>query len=252
MTAVQLHGVIHPRQALLRELVARIRDPTVGLHQHRRAQVVLRIPPVGGARRHATSAKDALVHTVQLGPVLAALEVLLVALLLHVLALQPRLDGLVLVVEVREVRHQVLDHVAVRQRLDLDRLRARFNVQEACQAVFAVDVHGAGTADAFAARTAERERRIDLVLDLDEGVKDHWPACFQVNGVLLHERLTHLVRVVAVDPESLRLHRGRREGAPAGAADHATLGGHRGPKDGRHCSLAGPGVHDESRVGEWP
>lgn len=40
--------------------------------------------------------------------ILAALEVLPVALLLDVLPLQPRLDGLVLVVEVREVRHQVL------------------------------------------------------------------------------------------------------------------------------------------------
>mmetsp|Transcript_103943 Transcript_103943/g.299185 ORF Transcript_103943/g.299185 Transcript_103943/m.299185 type:complete len:253 (-) Transcript_103943:25-783(-) len=252
MTAVQLHGVIHPRQALLRELVARIRDPTVGLHQHRRAQVVLRIPPVGGARRHATSAKDALVHTVQLGPVLAALEVLLVALLLHVLALQPRLDGLVLVVEVRQVRHQVLHHVAVRQGLDLDGFGVGLDVEETGQAVFAVDVHGAGAADALAAGAAEGEGGVHLVLDLDQGVQNHRPARLQVDGVLLHEGLPHLVRVVAVDPESLRLHRGRREGAPAGAADHATLGGHRGPKDGRHCSLAGPGVHDESRVGEWP
>ena len=60
-----------------------------GLHQHRRSQVVLWVPParhpkellifdhcnqpawpIGWARGHAASAKDALVHSIQLGTIL--------------------------------------------------------------------------------------------------------------------------------------------------------------------------------------
>lgn len=41
------------------------------------------------------------------------------------IALQVRLDGLVLLVEVSQVRDQILDNVGVRQRVDLD-IRGRF------------------------------------------------------------------------------------------------------------------------------
>lgn len=51
-----------------------------------------------------------------------ALQILLRAALSFVLPLQPRLDALVLVVEVVHVGHQVLDDVHVRQRVDLGRL----------------------------------------------------------------------------------------------------------------------------------
>jgi hypothetical protein len=39
--------------------------------------------------------------------------------------------------------------------------------------VGAVDVHRAGAADAFAAGAAEGQRRVDLVLDLDQRVENH-------------------------------------------------------------------------------
>ena len=54
-------------------------------------------------------------------PVVDALQELLVPAL-GVCALQPRLDAAVLLVEVVHVRHQVLDHVHVRQRVYLGRL----------------------------------------------------------------------------------------------------------------------------------
>mmetsp|Transcript_76177 Transcript_76177/g.172236 ORF Transcript_76177/g.172236 Transcript_76177/m.172236 type:complete len:345 (-) Transcript_76177:2-1036(-) len=236
---VELHGVVHPGQALLRELVTGVCDPTVGLHEDGGAEVVLRVPPVGRARGHAAGAEDALVHAVELGAVVLALVVLRVALLLHVLALQPRLDGLVLVVEVREVRHEVLDHVGVGQGLDLNRLVTRLDVQQAGQAVLAVDVHGAGAADALPAGAAEGQGRIVLVLDLDERVQDHGAAGLQVDGVLLQERLCHGVRVVAVDAEGLRrghLRGGGREGAAA--ADTCHRGPHV-PRDREHGACSG-------------
>mmetsp|Transcript_15215 Transcript_15215/g.41587 ORF Transcript_15215/g.41587 Transcript_15215/m.41587 type:complete len:308 (-) Transcript_15215:66-989(-) len=239
VAAVELHGVVDPGEALLRELVAGVGDPAVGLHEHGRAEVVLGVPPVGRAGGHAAGAQDALVHAVQLGAVVLALVVLRVPLLLDVLALEPRLDGLVLVVEVGEVGDEVLDDVGVGQRLDLDGRSVRLDVEEAREAVLAVDVHGAGPADALAAGAAEGERGVDLVLDLDEGVQDHGAARLEVDGVLLQVRLGHLVGVVAVDAELLGGgHRGRRrrEGPAARGGGRHRPRCKRGPgRSGEHC-----------------
>mmetsp|Transcript_67209 Transcript_67209/g.108247 ORF Transcript_67209/g.108247 Transcript_67209/m.108247 type:complete len:312 (+) Transcript_67209:325-1260(+) len=222
VASVQLHGVVHPGQALLSVLIPRVCDPAVGLHQHCWAQVVLRVPPVGRAGSHAAGAENALVHAIQLEAIIFALVVLRVALRLDILALQPRLDGLVLVVEVGQVRHKVLDHVGVWQRLDLDGGCVWLDVEQAGQAVLAVDVHGAGAADALTAGSAESEGGVHLVLDMDQGIQDHGAAFLQVDGVLLQERLGLRVRVIAVDGELLG---GRRCGeAPEGC----------GPARGQH------------------
>ena len=55
---------------------------------------------------------------------------------------------------------------------------------EARQRILAVDVHGARTADALAARAAERERRVELVLDLDERVKNLYAAAERRMSIL--------------------------------------------------------------------
>ena len=73
--------------------------------------------------------------------------------------------------------------------------------------VGAVDVHRAGAADALAAGAAEGERRIDLVLDLDQGVENHRPA-----GLALDP--------IGVDARVLRRRRGSsgRRGTPSSRA----------------------------------
>ena len=43
---IELHGVIHPTQALLGELIPTIGDPAVNLHQQGWAEVVLGHPSV--------------------------------------------------------------------------------------------------------------------------------------------------------------------------------------------------------------
>jgi hypothetical protein len=50
---------------------------------------------------------------------------------------------------------------------------------EAGEAVVAVDVHGAAPADALAAAAAEGERRVLLVLVLEQRVQHHRPAVGQ-------------------------------------------------------------------------
>ncbi|TQD76805.1 hypothetical protein C1H46_037667 [Malus baccata] len=67
------------------------------------------------------------------------------------------------------------------------------------QAVAAVDVHGAGAADPFPARSPEGEGGVHLVLDLDEGVKHYGPALLEVDLVLLELQLLRVVRVPPVD-----------------------------------------------------
>ena len=95
------------------------------------------IPPVAGTGGAAASTQNTLVQTIQLGSVPHRLEQLLVAVLhvLLVLPLQPGLDALVLLVEVVHVGHQVLDHVHVRQGVDLGGLVIGLNLGQAGKSV---------------------------------------------------------------------------------------------------------------------
>jgi hypothetical protein len=90
----------------------------------------------------------------------------------------------------------------------LDRLQAR-------ERVGAVDVHGAGAADALAAGAPERQRRVGLVLDLDQRVQDHRAAGVEIEFVGVDRRVMAVVRAPAIDLERTHaLGTGRRfEGA---------------------------------------
>jgi hypothetical protein len=81
----------------------------------------------------------------------------------------------------------------------------RVHVGQTCQTVLAVDVHRVRTADAFAARAAERQRRV-LCLELHEGVEQHAFVAVEFDHDGLHVGLGVGVRVVAVDLESAFRH----------------------------------------------
>ena len=86
------------------------------------------------------------------------LQELLLPFLLGLLGLEPRLNARVLVREVGHVGHQVLDHVHVRQGVELHRVGGGLvDVGEAGQRVGAVDVHGAGPANALAAAVKKKK-----------------------------------------------------------------------------------------------
>ena len=105
-------------------------------------------------------------------------------------------------VEIGEVGHQVLDHGLMRQRIDLD--RAVLHVVHrlgAGQRVLAVDVHGAGAADALAAGAAEGQRRVDVVLDPDQAVQHHRPAFIGVDEIGVDAGVFAVVRIPAIDLE---------------------------------------------------
>lgn len=77
VAAVEGHGVVEGVLALERLLVAGIDQPAVRLKQDGGAEVLLRVPPVRGARGRAARAENALVQAVELLAVGLALSVLL-------------------------------------------------------------------------------------------------------------------------------------------------------------------------------
>ena len=110
---------------------------------------------------------------------------------------------LVLRVGVVQVRHQVLDHRQMRQRIDDDAALHVVDRFEAGERVGAVDVHGAGAADALAAGAAEGQRGVDLVLDLDQRVQNHRPAVVEIDRKAVEPRVLAALGIPAVDPEGL-------------------------------------------------
>lgn len=146
--------------------------------------------------------------------------------------LQVWLDGLVLLVEEREIRNDVFDDVGVGEGVDLGLLlgvcgdaacvllvyispagyrhpesRKRFEARtQTSQCVDTIDVHRTASADTLSATPSEGQSRINLVLDPDQRVQHHRTRLLQIQRVALHARLrAWLIRVPSVDVEGLDL-----------------------------------------------
>jgi len=139
-------------------------------------------------------------------------------------ALEVRLDRLVLLVELGQIGHKVLDNVGVRKRVNARLLLLlsgnaaypclsvsanvavypAFPLTQTRQRVDTINVHCAATANALSAASPECESGVHLVLDPDKRVQHHGSGLVQVEGVGLHFRLGRgLIRVPAVDVEGL-------------------------------------------------
>jgi hypothetical protein len=106
---------------------------------------------------------------------------------------EPRLDVLVLGEEVAHVAHQVLDQRQVRHGLHRDHVGVHVReVGLAGEAVAPVDVHGARAADGGAAAVAERERAVEVLLDVEEAL-EHREA-----GLVGHDEVVVAVRALGV------------------------------------------------------
>src|SRR4029079_6589913 len=66
----------------------------------------------------------------------------------------------------------------------------------------AFHVHRGPAANALAARAPEGQRRVDLVLDLDQRVEDHRAAIVEVDGIAVEPRVGARVRIVAINLEA--------------------------------------------------
>lgn len=145
------------------------------------------------------------------------------------IALQVRLDGLVLLVELGQIRNEILDNVGVWQRVDARRLRTfgrntaypyplthcrDIHLLEAAptqtsKGIDTINVHRTATADTLSAAPSEGQGGVDFVFDSNERIQHHRASLVQVQFVRLHLRLLGgAVRVPAVDLELLVLGRG--------------------------------------------
>ena len=90
----------------------------------------------------------------------------------------------------------------MRQRIDLDVTAQITGCLRAGQRVATGYIHRTGTADAFAARPAESQRRVDFILDFDKRIKNHRATTVHVYFVSIETRVFTAVRIVAVDLEA--------------------------------------------------
>ena len=69
-----------------------------------------------------------------------------------------------------------------------------------------IDVHGAGAADTLTARATEAESWVDLILDLDKGIKEHRSTLLRVDVVSdISWAIIGVVRVAAIDVDALHV-----------------------------------------------
>lgn len=200
---VELELIVDSIEPLLGILITTVSYPSVSVKQGSRAQIRLRIPPIARAGSATASTENTLIHPIKLLPIRLGLRILLSLHRRRVLPLQPRLNALVLVVEIGHVHHQILHHEHVWQRRDRGGTPRR-DLGEASEAITAVDVHRAGPTDPLTARSTEGERWVDLVLDLDQSVENHGSTLFQIDLVVLELRLRGVVWVPTVDREGLQ------------------------------------------------
>lgn len=102
MASINRERILHPSPPLRSHLISTISHPSVRLQQHRRSQVLIRIPPVRRAACRAARTKDTFVETVKFFTVLDRLQVFPVSWRKGLL-LKIRLDALVLFPEPRQV-----------------------------------------------------------------------------------------------------------------------------------------------------
>src|SRR6185437_3195126 len=81
----------------------------------------------------------------------------------------------------------------------------------------------------FAAGAPEGERRIDLVLDFDQGIQDHWSAGVEINLVSVDTGILARLRAIAINLEFPDTRRAGRDRPGVAALN---------PSRGRHAEIS--------------
>ena len=107
-------------------------------------------------------------------------------------------------IEVCEIRHEVLYDRHVRQRRNRDgRAGNLVPALGAGNGITTANIHRAGAANAFPARPAEGERRVDISLDIDQDVQNHRAAFVHIDKVRIPARILAAFRIITVNLEFL-------------------------------------------------
>jgi hypothetical protein len=180
VAAIKAKWVFQTVEAFAGSLIAAVRKPAIGLQQDRWTEIAVLVPPIAWACGRAAEAKNAFPRSIELGALLWRLTPFAIGR--RLIGLEPGLDQLVLRIQPAKVGDEILQNLQVRQRRDP--ARAFLQAVHGCetgQRVYPVDVHRAGAAHALAARPPKRQRRVDLVVDLDQGIEDHRPAVIAID-----------------------------------------------------------------------
>ncbi len=114
-------------------------------------------------------------------------------------------------IEAGQVRDQVFHHRLRGQGRNRDDAARQFvEALGAGNRVLAGNIHGAGAADAFTAGAAECQRRVDIVLDVEQHVQDHCAGAIHVHPIGVPAWITALFRAVAINPELAEIGRALR------------------------------------------
>ena len=162
-------------------------------------------PPIRRTRRGTTSTKNTLVHAIELGTILARLQILGLARFLWFGWLQPRFNGTVLFVKIGHVGDQIFEHKHVWQGINLGGFGCIFliNIGQTSQSIDPINIHGTRTANAFATRTTKGQGWILLVFNLDESIQYHGTAFIQINRISRKIGALILFRIPTIDLEIL-------------------------------------------------
>ena len=117
MAPIQTHTIIQHSFPLLLVFIPAIRQPPITLQQHRGAEILFGVPPVGRAGGGAAGAQNAFIESVELFAVGGRLTVF-AAVRGGRATLEEGFDGFVLFVELGEVGDEVFDDVGVGERVD--------------------------------------------------------------------------------------------------------------------------------------
>ena len=98
-----------------------------------------------------------------------------------------------------EIGHQILDNVHVVERIDSDGSLDILDRTCAGEPVRPVDVHCAAATYALTAGSPKGQRRIDVILDCDQGVEDHRAAAVKIDVERIQARPVAAVGIKPID-----------------------------------------------------
>ena len=200
MAAIQPERILEIVESLISRVITAVDEPTVGSEYRGRTEKAIAVPPITRAGRRTAGTQYARSRLVDEFLIVLALQALLVRRRWRT-RLQPGLDRGVLCVKIRQVRNKVLDDGQVRQRVDLDIALDAVDRERACKRIAAINIHRAGAADSLATRTAKCQRRVNLVLDLDQRVENHRPAVIHIHLVSINTWIVSGGWIVAINGE---------------------------------------------------
>ena len=104
-------------------------------------------------------------------------------------------------IETGEIRNEIFHNWHMWQGIDIDRPFNAGHILGASQRIGPINIHGARAANAFTARTTEGQCWIDLILNPQNGIQNHWSAITAIDIISVDAGIMIIIRIPAVYAE---------------------------------------------------